>query len=1035
DGEPVLLIGDSVLAGDVMQGKVADWKQHRVIDAMRRAANPESKARFHQVALDAMLPVDILHVVQELDAHDPAGRIPVVIELNPRYFSASYAEAGECTRGWLCEIGPTLLTKNNEWRMHVATPWLWDLLLGTIADHTPLLRLRSELRGDFVDRAIATLLPRRDAEPPDVLAARARVLAHYTGLKTANTSKQVQALQSTVARLRATGRRALFFTTPLEDGFLAEAMEPHKYGRYIARMSELVDRSDAPFVELVNLDHPLFSSSLFLDHCHLGPEGNRRLAVNLLAELGIGLAEVPDDDELVDLELPDRTVVSRAEQGFSDGASWQALFNKPRGLAVAPGGHRVVIADSGNHVLRELSGNLRTVRTILGTPGEAGDVDGSRSKARLDRPAFPVLIGRAVYFSDQQGKKLRVFVDGKSRTVQTLVGEHFAKISGLAAHGGRLLILDRNRRIIELDPESSTARVVVDALEGLKLKVFAVAPDGRIFVADQDDRIWMGELGDAPITVGIEDEGMTLEFPNTGAAVMPQVKGLYFPLDYNRIRFANIVGMTWVDRYGTLLVQDDIPLERLVKGMTERIQLRMIDPQSHLVYPWLKPITYGGGYMLYNKRSKSFTSYFHEGSMALDQGTATLFWLERNRSRMFYVADGVLGTSKIGHIRDLFAQGFRDLLGHHSATQTFSAFKPQRFLDRRLERLPREGPYQGVIIGSSMLSKSDMIGSYSFGVRLERRLRDALGYRDGVGFELFQRSYGGVPSEKVLQELRSMLDAGAQLDVIFIELCGSRNRFFETGATDERMREILAEVDDIARQYESMVIFFDDSAIVSGPRDGNRGTPDSERRFQEMARQAGYQVIDLGAELMRDALELSPFGSPPFPSHHAAPWAIDEAADMLGDRAYPVLREHLRDRVPAYLRAPLDPSQDQGAIADVFAEVDASWEELLPAVTDVSAQSTLVGDELKIFVDLGRIEVDTSSTDALDDVAVAALHMFIVGDPAGARARKVDVQLANFSRYDEYGAGVRDAAEVVRRHQLDRDGVIELLTRVRARAR
>ena len=117
------------------------------------------------------------------------------------------------------------------------------------------------------------------------------------------------------------------------------------------------------------------------------------------------------------------------------------------------------------------------------------------------------------------------------------------------------------------------------------------------------------------------------------------------------------------------------------------------------------------------------------------------------------------------------------------------------------------------------------------------------------------------------------------------------------------------------------------------------------------------------------------------------------------------------------------------AIKTDFPDVTRTHQERLKQV-DLQVS---VGDELRIFVDLGKIEVDTSSTEALDDVAVAALHMFIVGDPAGARARKVDVQLANFSRYDEYGAGVRDAAEVVRRHQLDRDGVIALLTRVAAR--
>lgn len=1035
DQEPYVLIGDSVLAGDVMRGKVEHWESHRVIDAMRKSVNPDSHATFHQVALDAMLPVDILHVVAELDAVDPAGRVPVVIELNPRYFSRSYAENGACTRPWLCELGPTLVDKKRGVRWGPMLSWLGGIALDGIAEHTPVARHRAWLHSEILDHATSTLVPRREEAPVDELAARARVLEHNQGLVLSAKSRQVQALQSMIGRLRANGRRALFFTTPMADSFMAEAMTDETYGRYLGRMSGLIDRADLPNVGVVHLDHPVFSDELFLDHCHLDAEGNRRLGVNLLAELGVGLAEVPSEDELVELDAPDRTLIGRAELGHRDGNAWQSMLREARGVAVAPGGRRVVIADSGNHVLREMTGDLRTLRTIAGAPGIAGNIDGVRGDVRLERPAFPVLIGKTVYFSDQAGERLKSYVDGKVTTFKLTDGIAFKKIKGLAVEGTRLLLLDGRRRILEIDPATKISRVVAEAVEGSKIEVFAAAPDGRLFVADADSRIWVGERSDQTLWLGWPDGGFELEIGADAASVIPQTKGLYFPLRYNQMRFAKIVGMTWVDRYGGLLVQDDIPLVRRVPGMTERIQLRFVDPQSKLIYPWLKPLVHGSGYMYYSGRSRSIASYFHEGTMAIDQATATVFWLERKRSRLFSFADGMLGLSKIGHIRDLEVHGFRDMLGPFTATRAFATYQPHRFLDRRLGRHDRSGPYQALIIGSSMLSKVDTIGSYSFGVRLETRLRESLGWRDGIGFDLYQRSYGGVPSEKVLQELWGMQSAGAQLDVIFVELCGSRQRFFETGATDERMREILGELDAIARRYDTQVIFFDDSALVSGPRDGNRGTPEDEARFEAMARAAGFPVIDLGPELMRDALDLSPFGAPPIKSHHAGPWAIDEAADLLGDRAYPMVRDHLRGRVPAFLREPPNDDEDAAAIADVFDVVPADWLVLLPTVTDASAQSTLVGEELKVFVDLGRLEVDTSDDAALDDVAVAALHMFIVTDPAGARARRVNVKLARFSRYDEYGAGVRDAAEVVREHALDRAGILALLEATRTRAR
>lgn len=1040
-----LLVGDSVLAGDVMRGRVDHWEQHRVIDELRAAVQPDAKVSFHQIALDALLPVDVLHVVRELDAYDPGGRVPIVVELNPRYFSRSYADLGECTRAWLCELGPELGREGQgatgvaraTWAALSSGPWLAGLVHDGLLELLPVARHRRWLDGDGLRAALGAIIGPGSGDVGDELTARARVLAHYQGLRLDSRSQQIRALEQTVARLRANGRRAVFFTTPLEDGFLADAMEPQAYGAYVARMSRLVEDAAAPSVTLVNLDHPLFGSPLFLDHCHLGPEGNRRLAVNLLVELGIGVADVPEREELAHVEGPDATLVARTEVGYSDGAAWQALFQQPDGLAVSPGGARVVIADTGNHVLRELTGARQTVRVIAGAARHAGNLDGPWHAARLDSPRDPVLVGDAVYFIDQKGERLRRLQDGEVTTRQVLQGPKWRELTALVGDGRQLLLLDRGARVLVFDPDAGSTRVLVEAQGDARIEVIAPTGDGRLFLADSTGAIWLlPSLGaGAPASLGAtEADGLELVFANDGAAVMPQVKGLYFPLEFDELRFAHVVGMTWVARYGLLLVQDDIPPGKQGGAeLTERIHLRAIDLEDRLIYPWLRPIVHGGGYALYNKKSNSFVSYFHEGSMAIDQATATTFWLERGRSRLFHFADGILGVAKIGHIRDLDLWGYRDLLGVASGTETLARLRPDRFLDRRIEPHPRAGPYFGLVIGSSMLAKSDIIGSYSFGVRLETRLREALGYRDGIGLDLVQRSYPGVRSEHVMQHLRSFIDDGAQIDVLFIELGGRRRGFFLEDSSPERMRTILAELDAIARRHDTMVVFFDDSALVGAGRDGLRRGLDEYKRFKAMAADAGFTVVDLSDELMRSALDLSPFGSPPYRSHHAAPWAIDAAADLLGDRVYPALREHLRGRVPAFGRPPVGEDPTIDAVADAFTDVPADWPALLPELGGESVQSMLAGDELQIFVDLSRVEVDTGDPNALADLAAAALHGVVAMDPAGARARRVSVRLATFSRYDEYGAGVRDAADVVFERQLGRAELAEFLREVLAR--
>ena len=1001
-----LLIGDSVLAGDVMRGEVEDWRSQRVIDKMRAAIHPDSGVRLRQIALDALLPIDIEHVVQELDAVDPTARVAVAIEINPRYFSAHHASERACTRPFLCRLGPTVPGAGDP--LPALERWLSALAEDALGEWLPVYRHRSRLAPAGLFAAVpAMATPSAATTGPDELAGRARALAHYQVLALDGDSVQIRALRRTIRRLQASGRKAVLFTTPLEDGFMAEAMTPEEYGDYIARVAEIVERNGDGAVELVNLDHPLFSSPLFLDHCHLGPEGNRRLAVNLLIELGIGLAAVPERSEVVHVEGPDTTLVHRVEAGSANGAAWQAALREPRGVAVAPGARRVVVADTGNHVLRELTGNLQTVRLLAGMSGIEGAEDGPANEALLTAPRHPVLIDDTVWFVDG-GKRLRYVARGEVGTAQVVTGPTWDRIDRLVAdrrrQRSRKLLMTRNNR---------------------RIKEFTVAPDGRIFIADNLDRILVGD-GRGGMVLGRQLARLDVELPNIGAPI-PQERGTYFPLTYDDAGFRDISGMTWVDRYGGLLVMDDIPTSRRERRPAERIQLRFVDIDADLVYPWIKPLVHAGGQILRSRWSGSYLSYFHEGTMAIDQHTATLFWLERDRSRLFHLADGILGAAKAGLVNDLEFHDVRDLFGVRSAAEALAKLRPDRFLDRRLEHHPRQGPYLGVVFGSSMLAVSDLIGFYSFGVRLEDRLREALGYQDGVRFDLMQRSYRGVPSEKILQEMRNFVAVGAQPDVIFIELNGQRNRFFKNDASEQRMRDILAEVDRIARRYDSLVVFFDDAALVSPGRDGLRRTPEKIERFKAMARASGFMVVDLSDELLRAALDLSPFGNPPYEDHHAAPWAIDAAADLLGDRVYPRLRAHLRGRVPAPTRPPVIDDPPVAALAGAFPQIAVDWATLLPRLPGESVQSDLSGDHLEIFVDLRDIAVDRKDQGALSVVAAAALYSVIVLDHVGARARTVELRLATFHDYDEYGAAVQDAAEVLYERRFDLAGLVAYL--------
>jgi sugar lactone lactonase YvrE len=71
--------------------------------------------------------------------------------------------------------------------------------------------------------------------------------------------------------------------------------------------------------------------------------------------------------------------------GHADGRGSEALFQAPRGIALAPDGS-LVVADSGTQTIRRIS-PAGEVTTIAGKPGEQGSADGAARDARFCFPS------------------------------------------------------------------------------------------------------------------------------------------------------------------------------------------------------------------------------------------------------------------------------------------------------------------------------------------------------------------------------------------------------------------------------------------------------------------------------------------------------------------------------------------------------------------------------------------------------------------------------------------------------------------------
>jgi hypothetical protein len=1021
DGAPWLLIGDSVLAGDVMAGRVEDWTRQRVVDHLRRDAAGE--ARFFQVALDGLLPVDALRLVRELDRRDPGGRVGVVLEVNPRYFSPRHAGSDECTRAWLCELGAPLAAPGGPVRWD---SFVWDGLhdlRDAVARVTPVLRLQDRLAPRGLDPAA---LLRRAPSAASALEARARLLEHYRGVVVDESSAQWRAFAELVDRLRAHGRRAVVFTTPVEDEFHAQAATPEERGALAAALSRRVERAgDDGRVRLVHLDHPGFAAPLFLDHCHLGAEGNRMLARNLLHALGEPLADVPPPGELVDEEGPERSLVARAALGQVDGPPWLAQLRQADGVAVAPGGRRVVIADRGAHTLRELAGDLTTLRTLAGAAGQRGAADGPLASARLASPSAPTIVGERVYFADQSGSALRLIEGAQVRTLKVASGPAWRSLRKIRAVGDELLLLDDGRQVLRYAPATGRSEPLVRAA-GVDLRAMATAPDGRLFLADARGRVWAGRV-DVPATLGPDAAtGAEVLLDGTGELAIPQESGHYFPLTFDEFRLLGPRELEYVARYDALLVLDEHPAKSGAdRDFDERAHLRLLGLADRRVYPWIRPLAYGGGHMFLHAESKTFGSSVHVGSLALEPRSAAVVLVERGRSRVQWLGDGMLALGKTSHIVGLRRAGFQDPFGAQAGATAQRTFRPDLWLTTRPERAPRRGPFTALLINSSMSAMAQDLGQYSIGRLLERHLGGWLGARDAARFDLWQRTISGPSLAELVTGVEDFVRDRARPDVILVEVQDFHGHMFKDVARAD-MQRALDRLTRAAARHDSLLVLWENQGIVTERHDGLRASPPQVTEFLELGLRAGAAVIPLTDELLRTrAGEIGVWASLPLgaKSFHGSVMTIDATALALAERVYPHVRAHL-------LRPGRRPSLFSRAAGGAPAGLRAVFEQHpaeLPALPPQAVLHAEADGRLEVFVDLARapdVPKDMSEAQARD-LALAALRRAVVED--GAQAPRAVVRLARFTRYDEYGLGVGEGAEVAYELVVDRATLAALL--------
>jgi hypothetical protein len=974
---------------DVLEQAVADAENGRSLlvigaiadlDTLERELGRDAEVRITKIP--AATPAEMLALVEALDERDVEGAVEVVVVLDVTAIGPAHASAS---------AGPIRET---------LTSWL--------REHTPVLRHR-----DPVEPLAALLHRREPAASPTMELSPVERLRGAT--------LDVAALERLIARLIARERKATFVLPPLPDRVAYEA--ELDVAALAVELAGRIHAHESDALALISLDHPLFVDAHFDEQLGLDDEGRRLLARNLLHQLELPLATRPEEWSMIHPEGHDQTLVHGVVRGAAIGPAWSARFDRPEAIATDDEGRTIVIADTGNHVLRVLRGNHQFVEPLAGAVGRPGHREGPGALARVESPRTMVVIDdRAVFVDGSQREHLRsVELDPSHEgLVRTLdwSGPRCAAIDGLRRDRTRdrlILLCDDDRTLaLMLGPDPHAVQLAPAAPEVDRVAV-EISAD-HLFWADSEARLWLAKL-DRKGRPGPP----VLRFANTSQVTLPNDYMAIFPFGFDQVGLEQIVGMQWIDRYDSLLVVDVREAKRRNEGLTERVHLRLFDFESEQILPWIKPIPHGDAFFNLNATNKTLSSWYHLGSFALVERDASLLWLERERSRLLRIADGLLGVAQAGYLHTSATMTDRLMpLCSRSSQVVLADYRPDRFLDRRHEPLARRGPFVALLISSSMSTMSDRFDNYDMARLFEYELQRELGYRDGIRLDLFHRTWPVASFADEVGKLDEFMTSALPPDVILLEVHSFIGAYLKHSKEPGQLRSQLAQLTALAERYDSLVVFYDNSAIASHQRDGFRGTSAKVASFLADARALGFVVLEPSDRLLRELLVESPWGNQPWSknSHHGSTWAVELTAQALAQMAYPSIREFLRDRRPARLdeRDPAefeDPDFHPLREAWEAAPIDPQRREQLPKLHRDHMQIHYADRHVRVFIDLAGhegLERDEANMRAL---ALAVVAAQVGEDVHGDLADRITIELVEFSNYDEYGAGVLESANRV----------------------
>ncbi len=225
------------------------------------------------------------------------------------------------------------------------------------------------------------------------------------------------------------------------------------------------------------------------------------------------------------------------QKGLKDGPADQAQFNGPHNLAVTKDG-TIYVADSLNHVVRQIDPKTKMVSTFAGTGKRGFSGDGGPAKDAEFNQTFHVALDREqknLYVVDLSNKRVRK-IDLSTNIVTTVAGNGKAGVpmDGATAteaplvdpracaldSKGRLYILERGGHALRVVDEGKIRTVVGTGKSGATGDngpgVKATLNGPKILWVDRNDDVLIADAENSLIRKYIAKDGTIIRIAGTG---------------------------------------------------------------------------------------------------------------------------------------------------------------------------------------------------------------------------------------------------------------------------------------------------------------------------------------------------------------------------------------------------------------------------------------------------------------------------------------------------------------------------------------